>query len=96
MSFLAVQTALVLDILEVFNTRKFLYPHIGNCPPTGAFPVEDRGERDRRNEKREKEHSNFCKQATMLVSICSPAAVFEVLSENKTLKLGTLATMAYF
>lgn len=75
-----------------------MYLRIGNHSPIDAFPTEEKREREREGRRKEKrsKHSDFQKQATILVSICSPAAVFEVPSENKTLELGTPATMAYF
>lgn len=49
-----------------------------------------------RMRKGKKEHSDFYKRATILVSICSPAAEYEVPSKNTTLRLGTPATMTDF
>lgn len=96
MPFTAVQTGLLIDILEIFNTRKFLNPLLGNCLSIDVFPIEEKEERERRNEERDEEHGDFYKQAIILVSICSPVAVFAVLSKNTTLELGTADTTEYF
>lgn len=87
-----------MDILETFNTRKFLYPLLGNLPSVDAFPIagKEERERERKNEKRKKEHGDFYKRATILVSSCSPAAEYEVPSKNTTLGLATPATVTCF
>lgn len=38
----------VYYVLDIFNTREFMYPPVGNCP------IEEEGERERQRE-REKE-----------------------------------------
>lgn len=86
-------TASLIDILEIFNNREIVNPCMGNCPSIEAFS--SRGNEREKEWERGKEHNNFCTQATVLVSICSPAAVVEVPGEEKT-ALGTPTTMAYF
>lgn len=95
-SFTAEQTSLLMDILEIFHTRKFLHPLLDNRPSVDAFPIAGKEERERKNEERKKEHSDFYKRTTILVSICSPAAEYEVPSKNTTLRLGTPATVTDF
>ena len=76
--------------------QKFLYPRLGNRPSVDAFPIAGKEERETKNEERKKEHSDFYKRATILVSIRSLVAEYEVPSKNTTLGLGTPATMTYF
>lgn len=49
-----------------------------------------------KQEDKEWTNTNFHRQATTLASIWSTVVIFEAPSGNKTLELGTAATMAYF
>lgn len=66
-----------LDLLmhwEIFNTRKFSCPQIGNCSLIDAFLIDKWGTQMNK-------YSDFHRE-TPLVSVCSPVVIFEVPHEN--------------
>lgn len=48
---------MLTDILETFNTRKFLYPLLGNLPSVDAFPIAGKEERERERMRKGKKNT---------------------------------------